>query len=834
MFGSKRDANREFEMSEGKAAIGAGSGVQAALRVPCEKLRWRCGEADLGFQSTEQVEPLPGIIGQDDAVDALRFGLEIYAPGQNIFVRGLTGTGRMTSLSRLLEEIQPGCALGSDFCYVHGFDRPDRPRLLTLPRGRAKAFASRIDELLGFIRNELGPALSSDALRARREFLEELVQERSQQIAQPFEEELRANQLTMANVQVGSNIQPAMLPLIDGEPAPPEKLEQLRRQGALDDAAIEQIQERIKTFSKRLQEVSQELQEIQNEHAREVRGLYQGAAREILANAARATRAEHSSEDVSRFLDALIADVVERGLDELKEGNDPTRLYRVNPILAHAPDEPCPIIVENTPTVSNLLGTIDRQILPQGGSISDHTMINAGSLLRADGGYLILDARDVLSEPGAWRILVRTLRTEKLEIVSPDSMLPWVGRSLKPEPIPLQVKVILIGDPGLYHLLDSHDVDFSNLFKVLADFDSTIERCPEGIQRYAGVLARIATEEGLPHFEAGAVAALAEHGARIAARSDRLTTRFGRLVDLAREAAFLTRKRGAPRVSADTVRDAIRLNKRRGDLPARRFREMVAEGTIRIQTTGAAVGQVNGLAVMSAGPLTYGFPSRITSTIGPGSAGAINIERESQLSGAIHTKGFYILGGLLRHLLRTHHPLAFSASVAFEQSYGGIDGDSASGAEICCLLSALTEVPLRQDLAMTGAIDQHGHIQPIGAATEKIEGFFDTCSDGGLTGTQGVIIPASNVRNLMLREDVVEACRDGRFSVYAVDTIQQALALFTGREVGELGEDDEYPEGTLLAEAVSQVYDYWAMAAIAPYAEVVEEVEEEEEGSAEA
>jgi len=499
-------------------------------------------------------------------------------------------------------------------------------------------------------------------------------------------------------------------------------------------------------------------------------------------------------------------------------------------ILGHGGDEFCPVIIENTPTLANLLGSIDRRVLPEGVAISDHLMISCGSLLRADGGYLILEARDVLSEPGAWKVLVRTLRTGLLEIVPSEFSGPWGMRTLKPEPIPINVKVILIGDPGLYYLLASSDPDFPHLFKILADFETSIPRNDEGVEAYAGVLSRIAREEKLPHFSKCAVAALAEHGARIAGRNDRLTTRFGRLTDIAREAAFLTSKQADRVVMGETVREAIRRTRRRADMPARKFRERVADGTIRLQLQDACVGQVNGLAVIQAGQLTYGFPTRITATIGAGSAGMINIERESQLSGAIHTKGFYILGGLLRHLLQTQHPLAFSASIAFEQSYGGIDGDSASGAEMCCLLSALTGIALRQDLAMTGAIDQHGHIQPIGAVTEKIEGFFDTCDELGLTGTQGVIIPRSNVSGLTLREDVATACASGKFHVYAVDTIQEALEVFTGVEVGERDDEGEYPDDTLLRKAVDRAYEFWALASMSPRF-LAEEVEEGEEGA---
>jgi predicted ATP-dependent protease len=484
--------------------------------------------------------------------------------------------------------------------------------------------------------------------------------------------------------------------------------------------------------------------------------------------------------------------------------------------------------MENTPTLTNLLGTIERRLGPRDAVYSDHMMIRPGSLLQADGGYLILEARDLLRESGAWKVLVRTLRTGRLEIVPTEMAGMWFGPSLKPEPVDLNVKVILLGDSELYYLLDQYDPDFPQLFKVLADFDTVISRDDQAPVRYGEVLARIAEDEKLLPFDRSGVAALVEHGARIAARRGKLTARFGRLADIAREAAFIAAKEERERVEAAHVRQAVSRTKRRADLPCRRFRELLADGTIRVQTDGRVVGQINGLAILQAGALTYGFPARITATIGPGTAGVINIEREAALSGAIHTKGFYILGGLLRHLLRTAHPLAFHASVAFEQSYGGIDGDSASGAEICCLLSALTDVPLRQDLAMTGAIDQLGHVLPIGGVNEKIEGFFDTCRDVNLTGTQGVIIPKANAGDLMLREDVVEACAAGQFSVYAVDTVQEALELLTGIAAGTPDEDGQYPENTLLGVAVSWAFEYWIKASQSANALFVEEEEQEE------
>jgi ATP-dependent Lon protease len=448
---------------------------------------------------------------------------------------------------------------------------------------------------------------------------------------------------------------------------------------------------------------------------------------------------------------------------------------------------------------------------PDGAPEAPQMLVRAGTLLQADGGYLILEARDVLTEPGAWMALIRTLRSGRIELTPPDLPVPWRMPMLRPDPIPVRVKVILLGDPGVYPMLEALDPDFGHLFKVLADFDDVIPRDDHGLRCYANVVARIVREEELPAFDRTALAELCEHGARIAARRGKLSARFGRLADLAREAAFLAKREERKTVAQEDVRTAVRRTKGRADLPSRRFRDLVREGTLRIATRGSEVGQINGLAVMSTGQLAYGFPTRITATIGAGSRGAINIEREAELSGAIHTKGFYILGGLLRHLLRTQHPLAFDASVAFEQSYAGIDGDSASAAEICCLLSALTEIPIRSDLAMTGAIDQVGHILPIGAVNEKIEGFFDACAATELSGSQGVVIPAANAGDLMLRHDVVEAAEAGRFRVHAIETIHEAIGLFTGIEPGQRGEDGRYAPHTVLGRAVERAAAFWEM-----------------------
>ncbi|MCK4342052.1 MAG: AAA family ATPase [Phycisphaerae bacterium] len=781
------------------------------------ELRWRCDPARLPFESTAEVDPILGVVGQDDAVEALRFGLETQAAGQNVFVRGLSGTGRMTMLKRLLDEIQPSCPLARDHCYVHNFTQPDRPRLITLPRGQGRAFRRRMDELADFIRDDLGGAISSERIKTRRTALDRAAEHQLEAIMKPFNEALAAAGLTLVTVQAGPVTRTAIFPFIEGKPIPAEEFEQMHARGQITDEQFAALQDSRKQFEGQLGEISEQVSEIRHKHEQAVRDLLEKDARWLLGELTERIEQDLPEPSVHTFLDEVVEDVVTYRLQSLGEEDDFSWTYRVNVVLEHKADTGCPIILENTPTVRNLLGTIDYDYSPGGEPSASHMGIRAGSLLQADGGYLVMEARDVLTEPGAWKVLVRALRTGRLEIVPPELAFPWQIPSLKPEPIDIEVKVILLGDSEIYYVLDAHDADFPQLFKVLADFDTTIPRDEHGVNQYAGVLARIAQEEKLLPFNQAAVMGLVEHGARIAAQRGKLSTRFGRLADFAREAAFIANKQGRDHVTGDDVRDAIRRTKRRADLPARRFRELVADGSIRVQTQGSVVGQINGLAILQAGPLLYGFPARITATIGPGTAGVINIEREAALSGAIHTKGFYILGGLLRWLLRTDHPLTFNASVAFEQSYGGIDGDSASGAEICCLLSALTDVPLRQDLALTGAIDQMGHILPIGGVNEKIEGFYDACRDTELTGTQGVIIPRANAGDLMLREDLVETCEKGQFHVYAVETVQEALALFTGMPAGTPDSGGRYPDNTLLGLGVNRAHEFWTKVAKYPH-----------------
>lgn len=806
-------------------SIDVASTLPAAAPLPADALRWRCDPMSLGFASTAELAPIREVVGQDEAIDALRFGLEIAAEGQNVYVRGLQGTGRLTTVRTLLEQIRPLTPPAPDHLYVFDFDHPDRPRLLTVPRGRGMLFCEKLAELRAYVASELVPALDGERVIVRRRELERRTMAEIELLTKPLEAELAEAGLALVVREAGEVAQPMILPLIEGKPVTPERFAALIQQGTIPEQELEQLEQRSAAAREPVDRVFRQVGELQRRLRVEIRDMVRSEAAHLIEQAGTELRQLFVGDaGVARFLDALGHDLVHRRLTELDKMDQWLPFYEVNPISCHHADEPPPVIVEYVPTLRALLGTVDSAVLPDGSARADHLNIRAGALLRADGGVLVMEVAELLPNPGAWQALVRTLRSGRVEHVLPELPVLLPMPSLKPEPIPITVKVVLLGDSNLYYLLDQLDNDFPNLFKVLADFDEMIAREPRSVALYAGVFARIALDEQLPAFTAAAIAELAEHGARVAATRGKLTARLGRLADIAREAAYLARKREAAAtatpgvvVEGEDVREAVRRTKRRADGPARRFRELVADGRIRVSTRDRVIGQINGLAVIQAGPLTYGFPTRITATVGTGMGGTINIERESQLSGAIHTKSFYILGGLLRNLLKTEHPLSFEASVAFEQSYGGIDGDSASGAEIVCLLSALVQEPIRQDLAMTGAIDQLGNILPIGAVNEKIEGFYDTCKTQGLTGTQGVIIPQANVGDLMLRHDLVEACGRGEFAVWSVASIHDAIALFFGCPAGTRDEQTGfYPSGTVLHRAVASAFMLWRQAQAEP------------------
>lgn len=779
-----------------------------STKLDWQQVRWNCDVSAFTFESTKEVNPLTEMIGQKEALDALQYSIESRAFGQNAFVRGLYGNGKLSMISGFLHNSNPQLQEKHDQCYVANFSQPDRPRLITLQAGEAKVFKRWMRKFSDFVTKNLSSKLESQDIKDKKSAIEEKTQAAVKKISVPFEKELSENKLVLVNYKTDTGTQTVIAPFFEDKAINPQQWQELIKEGKINEQQQQQIQQDISKFNVKLQDMMKEISHIKLDTAENIQDLIEEKAKQELQIETSRISKKFNTVSVKEYLNDATEDVIEQFFYSQKEQFYPHLRYNVNILVSHKKDTNCPIIVERVPSLANLLGNIESKWGEKGPELSDHMNITAGTLLRADGGFLVLDARELLSEQGAWKILTRTIKNQLLEIVPADMAWPFSQPTLKPEPIPVNVRVILLGDAGTYYMLDNNDPDFPNLFKVLVDFDSEIPRDSDGFNHYATIIAKMVKEEGLLHFDKSGVAALIEHGARICARKNKLTTNFPRVADLAREGNYIAQKEKAKYITETHVNNAIKRTKLRGGLPSKKFQQMLTNGTINVFTSGVHVGEINGLAVIHAGPVVYGFPSRITSTVAPGRAGVINIEGRADMSGSIHTKGFQILGGLLRYVLPTNHPLTFSASIAFEQSYGGIDGDSASGAEFCCLISAMTNIPISQEYAMTGAIDQHGRLQAIGGVNEKIEGFFDTCKAQGFTGTQGVIIPQSNAGDLMLRDDVQQAVKDNKFSVHAVSRVTQALEILCQQPAGDII-NGEYPENSILYKAMQKSKLFW-------------------------
>lgn len=772
----------------------------ADFRIADEQLYWHVDKSALPFNSTKDIKPAIQVFGHDTAKDALTYAIEWHAPGLNAYVRGLSGSGRKTLVKQTFAEIKPKARIQRDYCYVHNFTHPNVPRLVLLKGGYGKMLKQMLSSFADYVTNDLPKTLNSDRIRAERKAVEDRTNDSVSKHYAPFEKKLASLNLALANVQEGQQTRMIIALVYEGKVLPPEELNALIQQGKLPKETLAQIEQHMPDLQDELVQVAEKANTIVEQSFSDIRQLDTEFAREQLSGHLGAISKKFTNPALDEYLDEIVDDFISNKLHNQKEAFDPFELYGVNILNTRFKTDNAPVIFEQAPTLSNLLGAVESE-----GKLPPYQSLSAGSLIKADGGFLVIEVDEALSENGAWGSIIRTLRSGKLSVAFEDRP---DGRSavIKPEPMPLDVKIILIGSHQRFYELNAYDPDFADQFKVLVDMDTELQRQSESYLQYAHVVRKIVDSDGLLHFNRDAIAQLIEHGARLSSGREKISARFGRVMDTAREAAYLAQKVGAQFVDNTHIVNAIRATKKRSFAPAKRFYSMLESGTIRIDTDGEVIGQINGLAVTQAANISYGFPARITATVAPGRAGLINIEGQAELSGQIHTKGFQILGGLLRHLLNPSHPLSFSASIAFEQSYGGIDGDSASGAEACCLLSALTGMPIKQSLSMTGAIDQFGHIQAIGGVNEKIEGFFDACRFNTLNGEQGVIIPTANVAELMLRDDVVRACRNGKFHIYAVEHVLDALAILTGTTSckAELLACQPYTEASLLSTALTR------------------------------
>ena len=778
-----------------------------ATRLSAEKLRHRFDPAQLDFTSTGELSAYEGIIGQERALSAISFGINIRSQGYHMYALGPVGTGKKTIIYKYLESHAAAKPVPDDWLYVNNFGDSDTPKALRLQAGKGREFRDDMDQLVEELKTEVPKAFESEAYQKEIQENSRDLNKKSKELFKKLEEKVKKAGFRL--LQEPDSI--GIIALVNGEALTAEKMK------ALDEKTLQEIEKRQKMLKEEIQQTMQQVRDLQKEARQNVleidRKTVAFAIDHLLDDLKERYR---ESENVTAFLAEVRAFLLKhvtsfKQLKEMAEASPEQQQlmsmmheqqvtfdeYRVNLFVDNSTTKGAPVVHEKNPTAVNLIGRVEY-VGRFGALLTNFRMIKCGALHRANGGYLVLDAFELLTKPLAWETLKRALKNEEVVIESLEKSIGLMTtRSLEPEPIPLDIKVIIVGDPLLYYLLYSLDQDFQELFKVKADFDFRTPWTEESGKLYAGFIGNICREEGLKHFSPTGVSRIIEYSARLAAHQDKLITVFGDVVDMIRQASFWAEQEGKELVTGAEVRKAIDEKVFRSNRIEKNIQEMIDEGTILIDTAGMVVGQVNGISVLPLGDYSFGKPSRITARTFVGSKGILNIDREAELGGPIHNKGSMILAGYLGGRYAEEMPLAFSASITFEQLYESVEGDSASSSELYALLSSLSGFPIRQDLAVTGSVNQLGEVQAIGGVNEKIEGFFEVCKIKGLTGSQGVIIPASNVKHLMLQDEVVQAVHDGTFHIYAVSTIDQGIALLTGEKAGVKMENGLYPENTV-------------------------------------
>lgn len=781
------------------------AGTTRARRLKPGELHRQVDPRRFSFETTADLEALEGVIEQERAVEAIATGLAVRKRNFNIYVSGASGTGKSSILKGLLKRVAAQDPVPPDRCLVHNFRHPDRPVVLTLPPGRGVELRDAMDRLFEELKVELPKA-----------FHGKVHQERIQRILnEGLEAENRAFTVLARDAQeVGFLVKSTKdglvtIPVVDGRPLGPREFSDLSEaQRAQVEAGRQRLEPLISRFLEDTRNteiaVHRKIQEAQRSLCHVIVTRHLQPVREAFAEFEAVVA--HLEAVVAHVLDNLalfLPDETERRQSQKRQ--PPMTEYRVNVLVDNSETKGAPVLFETTPTYHNLIGKVEKRV-EHGIYSTDFTMVKAGALIRAHGGYLVLHARDVLTYPFAWEALKGVLRHQKVEIEEMGEHFQFLPTSgLRPDPIPVQCKVILIGSNHLYHLLTRLDEDFGKTFQVKAEFDSSVRRTPDTTMEYARFVATTCRRDGLRPVDRNGVAAVVEVGSRLAGSSDRITLRFNEIQNLLIEADALAGFEGVDAITRRHIEDAMVQRRRRISLLADRTVEEIVEGTIHVDLEGSRVGAINGLAVFEFADLVFGRPLRITARTYQGKAGVVNVEREARLSGSIHNKGVLVLGGYLGDRFAQTRPLSLTVNLVVEQSYGMIDGDSASCAELCAILSSLADWPVRQDLAVTGSVSQFGEVQAVGGINEKVEGFFRVCLERGLTGTQGVIIPEANVRHLMLDSEVVEAVRARRFHLHAVRTVDEAMGLLTGQSVGERGPDGEYPEDSVFARVAAKL-----------------------------
>ena len=770
-----------------------------------DKLAWTLDPEKIPFDSSDDCKACEGIIGQERALKAIQTGLDIRSLGYNIFVTGMVGTGRTTTIKQLLEKMRKEEEKPDDILYVNNFKNPDEPTLIVLPAGQGRHFKEGMEHLIGMLKSNIPELLKSKYYTEKRDEIVENQKNLQKEILKAFEEEVAEEGFSVIQVQMGMFVKPDLIPVIEGKPTPFNKLDAMVREGKYPKEKLEDLKKKYEKLTDKLEEVFAKLQESEERTRRMLKDWDEESITPIITGGISGIRSQFDIPKILEYLEDVEKNLI-KNIDlfkippketKEKEVIDPFLAYRVNLLIDNSDLKGTPVVIETNPNYLNVFGSIEADVSRTGMLHTDFTKIKAGSLLKANGGYLVMNALDALVELGVWQTLKRTLKYQTLEIQNLASLYLISTSRLKPEPIEIDVKVVLIGDAYIYNLLYFLDADFKKIFKIKSEFDAETKKDDETVMDYAMFIKKICDEDKLHPFDKDGMAALIEYGTRLAGKKKKISTRFHILADVIREASYWAKKDNSKQTNRAHVEQTIRERFERVSLIEDKIQEMIEEGTIMIDTEGGEIGQVNGLSVYAMGEFSFGKPTRITASTAVGRAGVINIEREADMSGRTHNKGVLILGGYLRGKYAQNKPFSLSASLAFEQSYGGVDGDSASSTEVYAILSSLSKLPLRQDIAVTGSLNQKGEIQPIGGVNEKIEGFFEVCKAKGLTGTQGVIIPHQNVQNLMLRKEVIDAVSEAKFHIYPVKTIDEGIAILTGAEAGEKQKDGSFPKGTV-------------------------------------
>jgi lon-related putative ATP-dependent protease len=776
------------------------------------ELRWACKPGVFKFRNTARVPPLEEVIGQERAVRAIEFGLNMNSCGYNIFVTGREGTGKSTIVQDLVRRHARSQATPCDWCLVNNFQDEFCPRPIALAAAKAGTFKKQMARLVSDLKTRLPKALAADSFQEQVGRLREKYGLRQQRIFATLDRTAESLGLHIDKTQSGFKT----IALVEGKPMTREQFEALpaaqqkrieknmaRLQGDIE-AAIRQSAELAQTLEVDIEKLTAEAALFVVRGRIDILKRSYGDWPDVIAYLDEVQ--QDMVENVERFVSEGGADAGATRRSDASEG-DPLRAYQVNVLVDRRGRKGAPVIFETNPTYRNVFGHIEKRAY-LGTLTTDFTMVQAGALLRANGGYLIMEMASVLLNPLVWEALKRALQNKLLHIEDMGAQAGFGTTSLRPEPIALDVKVVLLGSYPLFRRIQDVDAKFNKIFRVRADFDDEVDRSDETVQQYARFVSRVCRTEGLLPLTARGVAAVVEIGEKQVAHQERLSLRFGPIFGLLKEADYWARRAGARSVSDRHVRKAFEEHRFRYNLYEEKMQRDVVEGTVMIDVTGRTVGQVNALAVYQIGSFSFGRPSRITAVTFMGKKGVINIERESHLSGKTHDKGVLILSGYLGRVFAQNYPLNLSISITFEQSYGGIDGDSASSTELYAILSSLSQVPIRQGIAVTGSVNQNGRIQAIGGVNQKIEGFFDICRARGLNGRQGVIIPAANVKNLMLKKSVVAAVRKRKFHVYPVAAVEEGIEILTGMPAGSADDRGNFPPESVYGLAQARICHY--------------------------